>query len=314
MRRNEFLLFICGLVIGGLIAVTLHKYSDTSLRPVRSPEVSQYNFVSTRTETTTCESTAKNISNVRVLCWVMTSPMTLFTKAVHVRDTWGRRCDKILFMSSEDNEKLPAIGLGVKEGREHLYDKTAAAFQYIWTHHKDEADWFLKADDDTYVIIENLKLLLKDHDPYLPMYFGRKFTPMVKQGYMSGGAGYVLSKAALSRFDRATRTQRCIPLDSNEDLEIGRCMQHIGVKTMDSRDPEKKETFFPFSPALHILPGNIPKDSWYWKYIAHPNPSGPGCCSKHMISFHYVQPDMMHIIHHFIYRMEAYGVKAQSYV
>lgn len=37
-------------------------------------------------------------------------------------------------------------------------------------------------------------------DPNTPIYFGLKFKPYVKQGYMSGGAGYVLSKAALKKF------------------------------------------------------------------------------------------------------------------
>ena len=31
------------------------------------------------------------------------------------------------------------------------------AFQYVWEHHRDEADWFMKADDDTFVVMENLK-------------------------------------------------------------------------------------------------------------------------------------------------------------
>uniref|UniRef100_H2YKS0 N-acetylgalactosaminide beta-1,3-galactosyltransferase n=1 Tax=Ciona savignyi TaxID=51511 RepID=H2YKS0_CIOSA len=136
---------------------------------------------------------------VRVLCWVMTSPVTSYTRAIHVKRTWGARCDKLVFMSSKEDQNLPAVGLPVAEGRDHLYDKTKAAFQYLWKHHKNDADWFLKADDDTYVIIENLKLLLKDYDSFQPMYFGRKFTPLVEQGYMSGGAGYVLSKTALNR-------------------------------------------------------------------------------------------------------------------
>ena len=49
------------------------------------------------------------------------------------------------------------MGLEVEEGRKNLYEKTKKAFTYVWKHHRHEAEWFLKADDDTFVIVENLR-------------------------------------------------------------------------------------------------------------------------------------------------------------
>ena len=100
----------------------------------------------------------------------MTSPENHKTKAMAVKKTWGKRCNILLFMSSEAgiykkgelsetahekcslsiDSSLPSIKLPVNEGRNQLWGKTREAFRYIWNHYRDQADWFFKADDDTY--------------------------------------------------------------------------------------------------------------------------------------------------------------------
>lgn len=42
--------------------------------------------------------------------------------------------------------------------------------------------------------------MLYPRNPNDPVYYGCRFKPFVKQGYMSGGAGYVLSREAVRRF------------------------------------------------------------------------------------------------------------------
>ena len=92
------------------------------------------------------------------------------------------------------------LGLKLQEGRDYLWEKTKKSFRYVYDHYLNQHDWFMKADDDTYVIVENLRYMLKDLDPDKPYYLGRRFKPFVKQGYMSGGGGYVLSRRALKLF------------------------------------------------------------------------------------------------------------------
>ena len=71
------------------------------------------------------------------------------------------------------------------------------AFHTSFQRFKDDVDWFFKCDDDTYVVMENLKFVLSLFDPREPHYIGWKSYDNLKHGYNSGGSGYAVSKAAV---------------------------------------------------------------------------------------------------------------------
>lgn len=111
------------------------------------------------------------------------------------------------------------------------------------------------------------------HSPDEPVYFGCKFKPFAKQGYMSGGAGYVLSREALRKFinEGLSNPKKCSSSEGGaEDAEMGKCLEKIGVKAGDSRDAEGHHRFMPFVPEHHLSPGHVDATFWFWQYIYYP--------------------------------------------
>merc|ERR1719510_133593 len=153
----------------------------------RPTEIVAVNSVTENERSTTTAHLRPVNTDVKILCWIMTGPANHYTRAIHVKNTWGSHCDKLIFMSSEEDAELGAVALNVSEGRQNLWGKTKRAFQYCYQHHRDEFHWFVKADDDTFMVIENLREFLKPFDTNEPIHFGHHFKYL--GGYFAGGPG-----------------------------------------------------------------------------------------------------------------------------
>lgn len=59
--------------------------------------------------------------------------------------------------------------------RNKPWGKTKEALAYLAEHHINEADWFLRADDNSFVVMENLRYMLYPYPSNLPLYFSSNF-------------------------------------------------------------------------------------------------------------------------------------------
>ncbi|XP_063609287.1 glycoprotein-N-acetylgalactosamine 3-beta-galactosyltransferase 1-like [Penaeus indicus] len=78
-----------------------------------------------------------------------------------------------------------AVDVGSREGYTKLWNKTRSALKYIYENHLHDFEWFLKADSDTYVLVDNLRYVLQDYDTNDPLYFGQHYK--IYGGYNTGG-------------------------------------------------------------------------------------------------------------------------------
>lgn len=97
-----------------------------------------------------------SVKQPRLLCWMMTDP-DILEKARPAQLTWFSKCDVPLIFSSDENDAFPTIGLKAPPGRKSIAAKAHLAWEHVYRNYKDKADFFMKADPDSYVFVNNLK-------------------------------------------------------------------------------------------------------------------------------------------------------------
>lgn len=165
---------------------------------------------------------AQNVTNKsnRLFCIILTSQKNYKVRTQTIYNAWASKCDEYRFITMvppeiknqlngsnltnksvefkyNDQKFLQPADL-VHDQYDELTDKMYLTFRDINKRY-GQFDWYLKADDDTFIFVDNLKKFLSEKNSSQPVTFGYNFKVIVKKGYHSGGAGYVLSRESLSR-------------------------------------------------------------------------------------------------------------------
>lgn len=225
-------------------------------------------------------------ARTRVLCWVNTYHANHEKRLFSIKHTWGRKCDKILFMSDKEDLAVPTVGIAAPPLHEMLWQKHREIVRTILREFSTgQFDWVFKCDDDTFVIMENLKnyvtsmqiqgredepLILghrmtlqwwemqrvfepfEDHNPkHVAAMLKVKQETKEKGGllYTPGGGGYAMNWAYLKQLEQAFDEPFCLPHEVvPDDWAISFCMYHLGVTPVDTRDSKQRERFHQYDP------------------------------------------------------------------
>ncbi|OQR88717.1 glycoprotein-N-acetylgalactosamine 3-beta-galactosyltransferase [Thraustotheca clavata] len=223
-----------------------------------------------------------NSTRLRILCWVNTYERT-HERAQAIKETWGKSCDKLLFMSNVEDTEIPTVRVVAPPTHEHLWQKHRFIVRLLAQEYDlNSYDWIFKCDDDTYLLMDNLQNYLQSiKEPKKPMLLGHRMTlqwwEMQKafgdlafmqsdrreafysvleatrsQGglyYTPGGSGYVFNPAYLTTLVNSLEKPFCLPDEViPDDWAISFCMFHYGIIPSDTRDEFQRERFHQYSP------------------------------------------------------------------
>ncbi|KAI6649998.1 hypothetical protein LOD99_6362 [Oopsacas minuta] len=296
-KQGEFfpkLLLFFFYLISLIVFLSIYMFPSTS--NLQFSEISFESMYSTYIQEYVINATAEimdNKSAPRILCWVCTYPDSS-NSVFKSYELWGQYLDKTIYVSNNISllQPLSALHFPVDhETRSQLWKKTMFSFIYLLNNFGTHFDWFMKADDDTFVVPNNLYKFLANYNSSEPHYFGRE---LVLNGviYCSGGGGYIISRTALEIFvkglDSVCKDQK---FGVVEDYEFGRCLNRLGIYPEDSRDKFGRYRFNHLSLRYHLLTpkGQLPE--WVYTMSKYPIIEGKNCCAADVITFHYMNEE-----------------------
>ncbi|KAI6234192.1 hypothetical protein M3Y99_00826700 [Aphelenchoides fujianensis] len=175
-----------------------------------------------------------------IFCVIHTTASAHETRLATILRTWARHCDeKLVFTDAPllNQPDVPHVYFPTMATRSHSWEKIRRVFRFIHESVADRFDWILRADDDSYVVMENARRLAAEFDPQRPL----------SRGYTDGGV-YLVSREGARVFNEIMQNETLCPdfHRAEEDQELARCMARAGIFPTNTRDAEGRDRFHHF--------------------------------------------------------------------
>ncbi|KAH8380319.1 hypothetical protein KR009_009932 [Drosophila setifemur] len=236
--------------------------------------------------------------------------------AKYVKRTWGKHCNILLFVSGDIDDELEPY-VPVVNGTD-TWDLVHRGLMHAFLFYGHQIDWFLRVEDSSFVALENLRFMIdrKKYLPSQPIYFGYELENIyTHEPFVYCKSGYVISHEALRRYTEESKNPlntQCMHLEGyTEGLELNRCLSHVNVTSVDSRDEYGHETFAPVAMDYQFLDG-YEHIFWLKNLTYHKVEEKIVPLSKRAIAFRVEHPFEMYDYHYFTYRMKIFGMPREN--
>jgi len=159
----------------------------------------------------------KEQDSSKLFCMIIATENVLNTHDLKMYKLWVNECDDHVFVSmipkkyhSSSNKRPILIEDKFKvlqppgfesDSYKNLTHKVYLSFKHLYKTEKSPFDWYLKADIDTFVFIDNLREFVKARHISQPVTYGFNYKQRVPKGYQSGGAGINIFISILLRYE-----------------------------------------------------------------------------------------------------------------
>uniref|UniRef100_A0AAF5CRM0 N-acetylgalactosaminide beta-1,3-galactosyltransferase n=1 Tax=Strongyloides stercoralis TaxID=6248 RepID=A0AAF5CRM0_STRER len=167
-----------------------------------------------------------------LFCFTITNEKYHKDKVIAINNTWIQKCDHgEIYTESTTNleSNIPFTDLFRHLSKEynHPFWRTLISLQYSYSKVSDKFNWYLKISDDTYLIVENLRNILKKYDSNKPYYMVLHSNVYLKEEEGS----FVFSRKAIELLSKELHQNDSLcPYNSNEIIGIIECMRNIGAE------------------------------------------------------------------------------------
>lgn len=111
MIRDIFFLFLIGCVLG---ATLINLFTIMNIKS--KPHQHQIHQIK-----------KNSIPKMRIICILSTAVKYHKTKAIHVKTTWGKNCDKLIFATATTDLNINAMDFNITDNYSQLWGKTKRA-------------------------------------------------------------------------------------------------------------------------------------------------------------------------------------------